>query len=333
MAKATTGCEVKAAAESIYAAMQAKGGLKDVYCVACGGSLSAFYSVYYLLRNEAKSFDVAYMTANEFVHATPVRVNENALVITISMSGTPETVEAAKKAKELGATTISLAVSDDSPLFQYGDYNWIYNGRYFDFYYDLCSGSEALTLRLGFELLRLADNYENYDAAIDGFDKLNDMALRIMFRTRERAKKFGEAYKDDKMIYVLGSGANLGHAYSETICIFNEMVWVDAFCFNSGELFHGPFECCDQDQAYLVFVSEGRTRFMDLRALNFLRQHSEHVSVIDARELGVSQIAHEVEEYFSGLITGVAAGNYTAAIEFAKNHPNAERRYMHHFAY
>ena len=76
MLKATRGADVKATAEAIYDAMKEKGGVKDVFFVACGGSLAAFYSAYYLLRTESRTVDAQFMTANEFVYATPVRVNK-----------------------------------------------------------------------------------------------------------------------------------------------------------------------------------------------------------------------------------------------------------------
>ena len=326
MLKATRGAEVKATAEAIYQAMEGKGGLKDVFFVACGGSLAAYYSAYYLLRTESKNVDAQFMTANEFVYATPARVNENAVVVAMSLSSTPETIEAAKKAKELGATTVVLTVTKDSPLVQYGDYSWIYGSQSNDAadsdgVVDKETSGEALCLRFGFELLRLYDNYEFYDKAVDGFDKLDETCRKIAKKVRLRAKKFGEDHKDDPIIYTLGTGPSLGEAYIESICMFMEMEWIHSFCFNSGELFHGPFECVDFDTPYVIFLSEGKTRPMDERALRFLQKHSGRVTQVDARELGVSIMAPEVEEYFSGLINGVLSMALASAIASAKMHP------------
>jgi len=338
MLKATRGAEVKATAEAIYQTMEGKGGLKDVFFVACGGSLAAYYSAYYLLRTESKNVDAQFMTANEFVYATPARVNENAVVVAMSLSGTPETIEAAKKAKELGATTVVLTVTKDSLLVQYGDYSWIYGSQSNDAadsdgVVDKETSGEALCLRFGFELLRLYDNYEYYDKAVDGFDKLDETCRKIAKKVRLRAKKFGEEHKDDPIIYTLGTGPSLGEAYIESICMFMEMEWIHSFCFNSGELFHGPFECVDFDTPYIIFMSEGKTRPMDERALRFLQKHSGRVTQVDARELGVSIMAPEVEEYFSGLINGVLSMALASAIASAKMHPIPERRYMHRFDY
>jgi len=57
------------------------------------------------------------------------------------------------------------------------------------------------------------------------------------------------------------------------------------------------------------------------------------VTLIDARELGVSILAPEVEEYFSGLYTWIAAMEYARELAFAKRHPLFERRYMGKVAY
>lgn len=65
----------------------------------------------------AKQLRTSIHTANEFNYATPVSVDETAIVITCSLGGnTPETVKATSVAKSLGAHTIAVTHAAGSEL-------------------------------------------------------------------------------------------------------------------------------------------------------------------------------------------------------------------------
>ncbi|WP_336100406.1 SIS domain-containing protein, partial [Klebsiella pneumoniae] len=86
-----------------------KGGIRQVFLVACGGSLVDMYPAKYFLDSEATKLHVGMYTANEFVYATPKTLGENSLVIVCSHGGnTPESVAAAKLAQQHQAHTITL---------------------------------------------------------------------------------------------------------------------------------------------------------------------------------------------------------------------------------
>ena len=55
--KLTNADAIAACVKDIMDKMQERGGLKDVYAVACGGSLSGCYPLFYLLRSEAKQWE------------------------------------------------------------------------------------------------------------------------------------------------------------------------------------------------------------------------------------------------------------------------------------
>ena len=67
---------VKEIVSEIKGKLAAKGGLKHVYFVACGGSKAAIFPGLYLLQSEAKTFGATTYTSNEFVHATPKELDE-----------------------------------------------------------------------------------------------------------------------------------------------------------------------------------------------------------------------------------------------------------------
>ena len=76
----------------------------------------------------------------------------------------------------------------------------------------------------------------------------------------QRALDFAEEYKNDSVIYTMGSGAGYGAAYMESICIFMEMQWIHSGTIHTGEFFHGPFEVTDANTPFVIQVSEGSTR-------------------------------------------------------------------------
>src|SRR5581483_4571139 len=107
--------------------LETKAGITEVYLVACGGSLVDMYPTKYFLENEARQVVTGLFTANEFVHATPKRLNKDSLVIVCSHGGnTQESVEAAKVAKEHGAQTIGLTHNKDANLLNYSNYSFVY---------------------------------------------------------------------------------------------------------------------------------------------------------------------------------------------------------------
>ena len=321
--------EIKSTVAEIVRNMRSNGGLQEVYLVACGGSLFELNTLEYLLKSEAKSFYCTSITGNEFAFATPARVNKNALVITMSLSGgTSEVIAAEKKARELGATVLAIAGKRECALVDNSDFHFVFDNEAAGVDIDYERSNIAIALRIGFELLKEIDMYAHYDLAAKGFEVLNRSLHDVKARVQRRARIFGEAHKDDNFIYTMGSGSSYGLARALSVCIFMEMEWINSSAIHSGELFHGPFECVNFDMPYVVMMSEGKNRPVDERALKFVREQSGRVTVIDARELGVSIIAPQVEEYFSGLYNWIAAMEYAKEIAFAKNHPLFERRYM-----
>ncbi len=98
-----------------------------------------------------------------------------------------------------------------------------------------------------------------------------------------RAEKWAKMYKDEKLIYTMGSGSAYSVAYSFAICLLMEMQWINSSAIHSGEYFHGPFEITDRETPFIVFMSEGRTRPLDQRALDFLKQYAEKLMIVDVK--------------------------------------------------
>ena len=112
--------------------------ITEVFLVACGGSLVDLYPSKFFLASESLRLRTELYTSNEFVHALPKVIGKHSLVIIISHTGdTPESVEAAKVAKEVGSHIVTLTHNETAQLAAFSDQNifhrqihiWRHRGR------------------------------------------------------------------------------------------------------------------------------------------------------------------------------------------------------------
>ena len=310
---------------------QTEQGITEVYLVACGGSLVDMYPAKYFLESEAKKVVTGLYTANEFVHATPKRLNQDSLVIVCSHGGnTAESVNAAKVAKEHSAHTIGLTHNKDAALNEHSDYVFLYEWGEDS---DVKNNPMAIILQLVVEVLNVTEGYAHYEAFQSGIEKINGIIQKGEQQVADRTKEFAEKYKDEELFYVLSSGASYGHAYGFAICSLMEMQWLNAASIHSGEYFHGPFEVTDKETPFILLMNEGRTRALDERAKTFLLEYGEKVEIVDAKELGINTIADEVVEFFNPILFYSIMCVYREALAEVRNHPLETRRYMGKVSY
>ena len=317
--------------EEILKAKKEAGGIREVYFVACGGSMGAFYPAKVFLETEGVKLKTGWYNSNEFVHNIPKSFGENTVLILASHKGnTPETVKAAELGKERGATVIALTWIPESPITKFADYVVEYS-----FGEDKDIGEEKTMqgLLLAVEILKQTEGYENYDKFMDGVSKIDLIVKKACKLVRRRAEAFAEQYKNDSVIYTIGSGAGYGAAYMECICIFMEMQWIHSNAIHAGEYFHGPFEITDREMPLILQLSEGKTRAPDERALAFLEKYGKRIEVLDAKELGLSTIDSAVVDYFNHSLYNNVYVVYNQALAAKRQHPLTTRRYMWKVSY
>lgn len=310
----------------LLTASQPRGGIKQVFLVACGGSLVDMYPATYFLHSEAAELYAAMYTANEFVQAAPKRLGANALVIVCSHGGdTPESVAAAKLAQARGAATVTLTHNAHAQLISHADCNILYawgnDTRVID-------NPMAIILSLCVEILHQVEGYTAYADFQQGLAQIDEIVTHARRRVAARCADFAQRYKDEVLYYILSSGASFGHAYGFAICSLMEMQRVNASAIHTGEYFHGPFEVTDETTPHILMMNEGRTRALDERALTFLRQYAGKVEVIDARELGIGALPPDVVEFFNPVLFYSVMCEYRAALADVRRHPLETRRYM-----
>ncbi|PWM34341.1 MAG: SIS domain-containing protein [Clostridiales bacterium] len=304
--------------------------IKDVYFVACGGSLVDLYGADYFIKAESSTIHSSFYTSKEFVLNPPKQLGEKSLAIVCSHSGnTPETVEAAHMAKDRGAAVITLTHAAGSGCDNDRFIVWVYPWDDDE----LVLSPMGITLDLMTELVQQQEGFAGYEHVKEGLGKISAIVKAARETVHERTIAFADKYDHASIIYTVGSGANWFQAYGLAICSLMEMQWMHASYIHSGEYFHGPFEVTEKGVVYYQMMSAGKNRPMDERSLKFIKEHTDDYVVVDAVELGLGAISEDVVDYFNPILFYAMSCEYRAALAHNRNHPLETRRYMGKVAY
>lgn len=300
--------------------------IERVFFVACGGSSSLMYASKYVLDRESETIDSDLYSSNEFVHRNPRKLNEKSLVILCSHFGkTPETVEAARFAREKGALTVSLTFAPDGPLAQESEHVIVYqDGKETNY----INEAPAIMLELVFGLLFIKEGNGKFQDVVSSLENLGPILEKEKQKSLVKAKEFASSYKDEKVIYTMGSGANYGIAYWFAICLLMEMQWIHSHAIHAGEYFHGPFEILDKDVPVIQLLGLDETRPLEERSLAFTQKYGERLIVLDAKEFDLTGVAESVKGYIAPLVLQAVLRQYAEELAEARNHPLSTRRYM-----
>ena len=323
--------EVVKNVEAAVKAVAARAAVTDIFFVACGGSNALLMSGHYAVEREAEKIASFSYSAAEFLARAPKRLGKNSVVILCSHSGnTPETVAAAKYAREAGALTISFTNVENSPLDQASEATILYQ-------YNPLAVSEdhaaPMLMRLVFGILGAREGngkLAKVEKALAGMSKTIE---NVIARHKPSIAAWAESYKREPVIYTMGSGANWGSAYSFAICILQEMQWVHSAAIHAGEYFHGPFEITDFDVPFIILKGLGNARKMDERALAFTEKYSKRLLVLDAAEFGLEALAGDAAEYLTPMLFTALLRAYAVALADSRGHPLTVRRYMWRMEY
>ena len=150
------------------------GTIKNVYFLACGGSLVDLYPGYYFLRAESAVMDAQWIPAREFALTPPKKLGKDSLLIICSHSGkTKECLEAAKVGMNAGAAVVTMTHAPGSAC---DTDEWI------SVVYDWAPGvkeaekPQGIVLRILNELMKVQEpGYVLYDKISEGFDKIDEI--------------------------------------------------------------------------------------------------------------------------------------------------------------
>ena len=289
-------------------------GLRNVFFVGAGGSLIAAYAAHYLLERES-SFPVYKLQSDELNTSRPARLGEGSLVFLASHTGTTkETVAAAKYAREAGAT-VAVVAKENSPLADAA--HVAFTGQ-----------SDVLFQLAAYVLLQKTGAERDWAAVEQVLETLPGALVSAAEEGEEQAHAIADAFKDEPITYVLGSGPSYAWAYGFAMCYLQEMQWKHAAGFNSGEFFQGAFEV-SQGTAVINILGEDPSRPMAERAKRFLDTYNaEKTRHIDVKALTLPGIPAELRGDVSPLAVAILMGRLAKHYESLRGHDLEQRRFM-----
>ncbi len=307
--------------------LSAHDSIRQVYWVACGGSLIDLYPAHCLVMQESANIESACYTSKEFLLCPPKKLGASSLIIACSHSGnTPEAVEAAVMAHEKGAAVIALTDGKGSKMDDARFIPWVYpwgDGV------PTAQVPSGITLMLMAELLKATEGFDKYDALAKGIADMDGIldAARTKVNS-ETGEAFADMCEKHPFFYILGSGATFSQTYGMAICSMMEMQWQHCSYIHSGEYFHGPFEVTEKGVSYFLQMGSGICREMDTRALDFLKTHTDDVMVLDALEYGMGAVDLSVRDYLDPVLFYAMNVELRAARGRRFDHSPDTRRYM-----
>jgi fructoselysine 6-phosphate deglycase len=289
-------------------------GLRNVYFVGAGGSIISSYPAHYVLQQRG-AVPVFQLQSDELNSSVPRLMGPGSLVVLASYTGeTKETVEAARTARATGATVIAAA-KEGSPLAEAVDA--AFSGK-----------SDVFELLVAYEVLDGTGGETDLGGLDDALEALPTAVRSAIEESEEALADIAEAFKDEPITYVLGSGPCYGWAYGLAMCFLQEMQWKHAAAFNTGEFFQGAFEMVDDDTAVLLWLGDDATRPMAERGRRFLDRYCKKARYVDVADLTLPGIPSGFRGDVSGIVVGALANRLAQHYEALRGHDLEQRRYM-----
>lgn len=292
-----------------------KEGVRNVFFVGAGASLMNSYPAHYLLYRTLE-IPVFQVQSDELNYGRPLALGKGSLVIVASYTGTTkETVAAAKLARDSGAFVLAVGEAH-SPLSKLGTLS-------IEGTTDVAEllASYVLCEALGVEGINYEDVYEAFRAIPQAF-------LQTVEETEPHVHDMAVALQDEPIIFVLGSGPSYGWAYGLAMSYLQEMQWMQAVSFNSGEFFQGAFEMVTGDTAVINILGEDPSRPLAERAQKFLDIHTRKGHKLDVVDFSLPGIAPSMRGMVSPLVLSRVVKRVAQHLESVRGHNWDQRRYM-----
>ncbi len=250
--------------------------VEQVYWVGSGNSMVNLLSGKYLLDRFSTTASDCF-TPYEFVWRNPKRLGNNSWVFLASFSGaTEDTVIALRHAKERGARTIAIVNSADSLMAREADCVIPYNSK------ALYILPLAAAYIFALELARLQGTREA-ELILKDLERLPDLLTRQYQDEKEPARKSAEKFKNEDLIYTMGSGVLYGLAYKFGLTVFMENMRIHGSVINAAEFRHGPAEMLDKKRpAFVVLTNADECREVVDRVIELLKSREVPLLVFDA---------------------------------------------------
>jgi len=304
-------------------------GLERIFFMGTGGVQFLTQPAIELARNST-TFPVSAAFSAQVVLDAPAGLNEKALVILPSLSGTTkESVQLLSFLKERGVKTLSLTGHKDTPLGIDADYN-------FTNFAEDDTSSESFylqTLLIVLALLAERGEYADYDATVAELKKLPELLVSVKENYEAGAAALAQEIKDENYHIFTGAGSVWPEAHYYGMCILEEMQWIRTRPVHASDFFHGTLELVEPGVSVFIFKGEDSCRPLTDRVENFANRYTDKVRVLDAASAELPGISEKTRKLISPIILATMLERLSAHLEVLRDHPLTTRRYYKRVEY
>lgn len=301
-------------------------GVRRVVLLGCGGSHYSTFPAQHLLETSSATLHSNRMTSAEFLHRDLPGVDAGTVVVASSHSGrTPETLAALEKARSLGAHTVGIARSGESPLRAVADLTLDYPSD--------VTVTEPKAIHFALMAASLVEAAgEGEPAWFDAFAGLPSAITSAKEAFEGQGQLIGQRWRDAESIYVVAGGPNFGAANALAECYMQEMTWLHASAVHAGDFFHGPFEIVGE-RPVLVLVGEDSTRILGARVVEFVGRYYDSADIVDSRAYAMPGITDDLRGFVSPFVLASLSRRILDFVSAERGHNTSVRRYMHRVEY
>lgn len=304
-------------------------GLERIFFMGTGGVQFLTQPAIELARNSTL-FPVSAAYSAQVVLEPPAGLNENALVILPSLSGTTkESVQLLSFLKERGVKTLSLTGHKDTPLGLDADYN-------FTNFAEDDTSSESFylqTLIIVLALLAERGEYDEFDATVAELRLLPELLVSVKESYEANAAALAKEIKDETYHIFTGSGSVWPEAHYYGMCILEEMQWIRTRPVHASDFFHGTLELVEPGVSLFIFKGEDANRSLTDRVENFAKRYTDKVRVLDAASASLRGVSAKTRSLISPVILATMLERLSAHLEVLRDHPLTTRRYYKRVEY
>nr|WP_306264731.1 SIS domain-containing protein [Pararhizobium sp. IMCC3301] len=257
-------------------------------------------------------------------------LGQNSIVIIPSLSGTTkESIEALQFVKSKGATVITLVGHANTPLAQQADHclvNFAQDDTSCEMFY-------LLSLTAVLAAMQARGERSDYAALMAELKALPQQLLKIKQDFEPRAKTLAATIQNDRYHIITGAGAVWPEAYYYGMCILEEMQWIRTRPVHASDFFHGTLELVEKDVSVIVFMGEDETRPISERVVNFAKEHTDRLIVLDTKDVQTEGLSPLLRALLAPAFLATMLERLSAHLEHLRDHPLETRRYYRRVAY
>ena len=283
-----------------------------------GGSKAMMDPFAFFLRHHSR-IPVESVVSADLMAGDCNRISDRTVAFLSSKSGdTAETIAAAGWLKRQGVRLVSIVGKQGSELESISDDVIVYNeGRPQELILNLLIGC----------ILYNHGCFDAYPRFADEMKGLGYALAQVRKQADAKCRRYAEDYCREPYNIWVGSGDLWPTAYSFSMCVLEESLWVRTKSVSSPEFFHGTLELVEDDVCVTLLLTEGPTRFMDERVKAFAERHTRKLTCFDAADYDLPGISDEFRPWLSPVVMGAVLQRISRNMEVITGHPLDTRRY------